>query len=174
MKTKFVKGFESAMKKLSDDVGRNQIRFYTTNDFPGGFPGLPPDLLRKCTSVRVAISACSAERRDYMLIAPNRLDRADKGSGYCHDMDPFIAYFDSESGKPCRTDIFCYHGRFRGRSEPVKDLLEHSNDLEETVATLKEKVISSSQPIDEVDDRIKEAMHFMADVFRSEIDGEES
>jgi hypothetical protein len=174
MKTKFVQNFESAMKKLLDDIGRNQIRFYRTNEFPGGFPRLPPGLLKKCTSVTVAISACSADQRDYMLIAPNRVDWADKGKGYCYDMDPFIGYFDSDSGEPCRTGVFCYHGKFPGRSEPVEESLEHCDNLEGAVTTLKEKVMSSSQCIDQVDHRIKEAMNFMANVFRSEIDWEES
>ncbi len=174
MKTKFVQSFESAMKKLLDDIGRNQIRFYRTNDFPGGFPGLPPGLLNKCTGVTVAVSACSADQRDYMLIAPNRVDWASKGKGYSYDMDPFIGYFDSNSGEPCRTGIFLYHGKFPGRSEPVKESLEHCNNLDEAVTTLKEKVMSSVQCIDQVDHRIKEAMNFMADIFRSEIDGEES
>jgi hypothetical protein len=173
MKTKFVQNFESAMKKLLDDIGRNQVRFYRTNEFPGGFPGFPPTLLKKCTSVTVAVSACSAEQRDYMLIASNRVDWENKGNGYCYDMDPFIGYFDSDTGEPCRTGIVYYHGKFPGRSEPVKESLEYCDNLEEAVATLKDKVISSCECISQVDPRIKEAMNFMASVFRSEVDGEE-
>jgi hypothetical protein len=72
-----------------------------------------------------------------------------------------------------RTGVFYYHGKFPGRSEPVKESLEYWDNLEEAVATLKDKVISSCECISQVDPRIKEAMNFMASVFRSEVDGEE-
>lgn len=174
MKTKLVQDVEAAMRKLLEDIGRNQVRFYRTNEFPTGFPCLPSSLLKKCTNVTVAISACSRDGRDYILIVPNRIDWAAEGSGYCNDIDPFIGYFDSGSGEPCRTGVFCYHGKFPGRSETVKESLEHCDNLGGAVAALKEKVMSSSQYIDQVDPRIKEAMNFMATIFRSEIDREES
>lgn len=167
-KLKIIKNHSEAIKKLYSEVTEGKSKIFKIKDFPSGI--IHNDVLNKSFCCTVAVSGTPAEDKDYILIVPHRIDSNGK-DGFVVDLDPFITVLDSNTGTPAPSGCFYYHGKFDGRTIKFETEMEYS-DSQDTVKTLRETIETSVHNIEDASPEIINAMHYMAQKYKSELDEE--
>lgn len=114
---------QQAAAKLWADVGSNNGKVYDIHDYQqkASIEVHPPTFLNKFTHVEVAVSGDCSTGRDWMLIAPYRLDAA-KNNQTCYDLDPTLLVLATDTASPHPSGVAAYHQDFSHRTPPSKDL----------------------------------------------------
>ena len=110
------------IEQLHEDNKDNTVRFYKVglDKLPADFisPSLiHADVYGKSEFVAVGVSACQTDGRQYMYLAPGRIDL--ENGELVTDLDPILMVYDLKSGTAEPSGVTCFHGKFEGRTEPV-------------------------------------------------------
>ena len=161
---KFITGHEEAVKNLFADVGKNNVLCYDIPKFESyGLSGFyPKSYLDKCTNVTIATSG-DEHGRDWMVIAPYRVDDSGTAGQKVHDLDPFVVTFDANSGSPAATGIVGYHQNFDNRTSAISGYKQLTKA--QTVAALRNQINTGSYPLTGAAAEVQKALHHMANLF---------
>ncbi len=164
---KFFADHDCAAEKLYNDVGTNNVRIYTVEDYESitELSIHPPDLSEKWTAVFVASSGNPVDHRDWLVIAPYRVDTKKRSDGKCIDIDPVLLVLDSNTGAPHPSGVVAYHQNFSDRTKDVPGFEQLSTS--ETVHRLKTSIVSGRVPFEKAPAEVLSALHHMVDKFRS-------
>ncbi|MGA2463772.1 MAG: hypothetical protein ABSH06_05390 [Thermodesulfobacteriota bacterium] len=165
---KVVKIPNGVIEKIQEDLKNEGVKFYRTDEIPNNFKDknlIHPDVLLKTTSVAVGMSACHEDRRNYMFLAPIRIDK--ESGKYVTDIDPIVMVADLDTGTPGMSGVVRLHDDFEGRTEEIKP-----EPLNVTLGELGRDVKGGTLSFQEAPERFKNAMHYMAKVYRKNLDKE--
>ena len=171
-KRKIIKPPAEVIEQINKDIDGDKVRVYEVgrDEVPQSF--IRPDLIHrdvisKSKSLAVGLSACPGDSRRYIYLAAERIDQ-EKGITVT-DFDPIVMAYDLESGSAAPSGVTCFHAKYDGRTEVVRsDSLNVSiNDLEKDVQGKGTEI-----PFAEAPQRLTQAMHYSAKVYRETFDGE--
>ena len=163
----------AASEKLYQDVGANNVRIYEVDEYEriAQLSVHPPSLTEKWTQVVVAISGDpSCPSRDWMVVAPYRVDASKKTNEKCIDVDPVLFVLDSDSGSPHPSGAVAYHQKFTDRTTTVHGY--EKVDVDDAVADLRRKVTAGLEPLESAPPQVLTALHHMVGKFRADFTGE--
>ena len=145
-KNKWFEDKQGAFAQLHKDVGANNVKVYSVSDYASmpQLPVLPPALLDKCSHVEVAVSGEVPSGRDWMVIAPHRVDE-DSGCKV-HDVDPILAVLESDTGVPSPSGVVALHQGFPGRTTDIDGI--DCGNLDQTVGELRRTLETGVAPLE--------------------------
>ena len=108
--------------------------------------------------MEVAVSGDSAAARDWMLIAPYRVD-ADRANQKCYDIDPTLLVLDTDSGTPHESGVAAYHRDFVYRTTPIQGF--NQGTIAESVKSLRQTLTTGIQPLENSSPQVLNALQFM-------------
>ncbi len=160
-----------AASKLWADVGSNNVKVYDIPDYQqrASLEVHPSQFLDKCTHIEVAVSGDPSTRRDWMLIAPYRVD-ADKNNQKCYDVDPTLLVLDTDSGTLLTSGVAAYHQDFSLRTSQIQGF--DQGTITQTVQSLRQTLITGAQPLESGSPQALNALGFMYEKYGKEFDGE--
>lgn len=172
MKQKLFADHNAAAEKLFEDVGANNVRIYQVDEYERIAQLLvhPPTLTEKWSQVVVAASGDLSSHRDWMVVAPYRVDASKKTSEKCIDIDPVLLVLDSNSGLPHPSGAVAYHQTFPDRTTTIPGY--EKVDLEAAVADLRTKVTAGIEPLEAAPPQVLSALHHMVGKFRADFTDE--
>jgi len=172
MKQKFFADHNAAAEKLYNDVGVNNVRIYEVAEYGriAKIPVHPHALTEKWSQVVVATSGDSSEGRDWMVVAPYRVDWSKVTNEKCIDIDPVLFVFDSNSGSPHPSGSVAYHQDFSGRTTAVPGY--ETVDVDVAVSDLRTKVMTGLDPLPTAPPEVLASLQHMVNKFRSDFIGE--
>ena len=172
MKQKFFADHYGAAEKLWEDVGSNNVKIYDVQDYQNvaQIPVHPLGLTAKWTHVAVATSGEEATGRDWMIVAPYRLDASKATNEKCYDIDPVLFVLESDTGSPHPSGAVAYHQTFADRTTPVTGFKDMT--LEVAVNDLRSKVTTGLLPLPAAPPGVLEAMQHMVGKLRADFIGE--
>jgi hypothetical protein len=157
------------------DVGSNNITTYDVSTFnaKATLINCPVELTDKWAGVTVAVSGSAAERTDWMLLMPYRVDvSGSKSQPYqekVYDRDPIIIALDSDTGKPHEVALLAQHQSFQDRTTHVPGFVSMS--YADTVTTLRSQLVTGSVPYVSGSTDLHAAMNHMVDLLRKSTTG---
>jgi hypothetical protein len=159
-----------AASKLWADVGSNNVRVYDIHDYQqrASLEVHPSTLLDKCTHIEVAVSGDDSTGRDWMLIAPYRVD-ADKSNQKCYDVDPTLLVLDTDSGTPHPSGVAAYHQDFFQRTSPIQGF--DQGTVPQTVHALRQALTTGVQPLESGSPQALNALSFMYEKYGKDFGG---
>lgn len=151
---------QQAAAKLRADVGSNNVKVYDIQDYQQKVTTEihPPTLLDKCTHVEVAVSGDASSGRDWMLIAPYRVD-SNKKNEKCYDIDPTLFVLDTDTGVPHESGVAAYHQSFDYRTSPIQGF--DQGTIPQTVQGLRQSLTTGVQPLESGSPQVLNALQFM-------------
>jgi len=172
MKQKFFADHNAAAEKLYNDVGVNNVKIYDVQEYEriSQIPVHPSSLTSKWSQVVVAASGDATSGRDWMVVAPYRVDETKKTHEKCIDIDPVLFVFDSNSGSPHPSGSVAYHQDFSGRTTAVPGY--ETVDVAVAVSDLRAKVMSGLDPLPAAPPEVLSSLQHMVTKFRSDFLGE--
>ena len=155
-----------AVENLFLSVGGNNFCCYDVPNFPISSLSTfyTPEYLSKCSHFTVAISGEAKAGKDWLLVCPHRIDNSGKFNAKVADLDPFIAVLDSASWKVYPTGIVRYHSNFDERTSLIEGY--ESLSKAETVATLRQELVTGLAPLAEAPNNVLNALQFMVTDFK--------
>ena len=158
---------EEVIKQLHEDFSDNKVKLYKVgwDKIPSSFIGptlIHPNVLKKSKFVAVGLSACPADGRQYMYLAPGRIDEAN--GEIVTDLDPIVMVYDLKLGTPAPSGVTCFHSNFEDRTESV-GLEVRISDFREDIQREGEEVSFEKAP-----KRFTEAMNYSAKRYRNTFD----
>jgi len=159
---------EKAVQRFMSDLNGDGVITYNLDDFSSDIvPSVYPDrYLEKCTHATVALSGCSPEATDYMIVCPYRVDRDAKNSQMVYDLDPLIITLNPETQMPSKVAVVGYHQNFEGRTQPIEGIT--FSDINTTVLNIQDTIITTGQELDAIPQSVEQGLHHMANYFRDE------
>ncbi len=151
---------QQAAAKLWADVGCNNVKVYDIPDYQqkANIEVHPSSLLDKCTHVEVAVSGDAATGRDWMLVAPYRVD-ANKANQKCYDIDPTLLILDADTGTPHPSGVAAYHQNFADRTSPIAGF--DQGTVPQTVQALRQTLTNGVRPLESGSPQVLNALQFM-------------
>ena len=151
---------QQAAAKLWADIGSNNVKVYDIQDYQQKATAEvhPSKLLNKCTHVEVACSGDVSAGRDWMLIAPYRVD-TDKNNEKCYDIDPTLFVLDTDTGTPHKSGVAAYHQDFTYRTSAIQGF--EQSTLPQTVQSLRESLTTGVHPLESGSPQVLNALQFM-------------
>ena len=165
---KIVKIPNGVIDQILQDVKNNGVRFYAFDEVPPVFIHkdlIHPKLFDKCIGATVAVSGCCADNRNYMYLGGIRIDK-EKGQNVT-DFDPVVLVSNIETGSQAPSGVVTFHADYEGRTEPLGSKL-----VDVSLDELKKELNGKELSFDEAPERLKNAMHYSAQVYRNELDKE--
>jgi hypothetical protein len=156
---------EEVVNKIQYDYQNNGITIFKIKDTPDIFISknlIHPDVLQKSTSIITGFSSSLDDGKNYMFLVAARLDE-EKGK-YVTDLDPIVMVSDINTQKPGEIGIVRFHGNFVGRGK-IECIVE--NDFQKTVLDLRNEITGSQIEFEKAPDRLKNAMHYMANEYKN-------
>jgi hypothetical protein len=168
MKHKIFDDNNAAAEKLYNDVGVNNVKFYDVQDYEriSRIPVHPSSLTSKWSKVIVAVSGDLTSSRDWMVVAPYRVDESKKTHEKCLDIDPVLFVIDRNSGSTHPSGAVAYHQDFSGRTTEVPGY--KTVDLSFTVSDLRAKVITGLNPLPNGPPEVLSSLQHMVKKFRAD------
>lgn len=159
-----VQDHKTSSERLIDDVGRNNVRYFDVDSFQRTylFRDIPPDKLRKCTGVTVAVSG--SDNTNWMAIAPYRVDVSGSNQEKVHDLDLMIVTLDADTNTASDTALIAYHQNFSGRTELIPGYATKTE--EETVQEIRKTYTTGSAKLEDAPDQVMAGLQHMANIFR--------
>lgn len=159
-KVKWFDDKTQAAETLFADVGSNNVKVYDIQDYRQkvNIQVHPSPLLDKCSHVEIACSGDVASGRDWMLIAPYRVDE-DGDNKKCYDIDPTLLVLDTDTGKPHASGVAAYHQDFAERTSPIQGFDEGT--LSQTVQNLRSRLATGTKPVENGSPQTLNALSFM-------------
>lgn len=172
MKQKFFADYNAAAEKLYQDVGVNNVKIYDVQEYEriSQIPVHPTNLTEKWSQVIVVASGDASASRDWMVVAPYRVDASKMTNEKCIDIDPVLFVFDSNSGSPHPSGSVAYHQKFSGRTTAVPGY--EKVDVDDAVSDLRTKVTTGLAPLPNAPPEVLSALHYMVNKFRADFIGE--
>ena len=164
IKEKWFDDKQQAAAKLWADVGSNNVKVYDIQDYEQkvSVEVEPSSLLANCSHVEVAVSGDDSTGKDWMLIAPYRVDK-NKDNEKCYDIDPTLLVLDSDTGSPHVSGVAAYHQDFDHRTSPIEGM--DQGTISQTVQTLRQSLQPSDQPLESGSPQVLSALQFMHEKF---------
>ncbi len=165
---KVVKIPNGVIDQIQQDVKGNGVKFYQCDEVPQVFIHkdlIHPEMFQKCIGVATALSACCADNRNYMYLAGMRIDMV-KGKKVT-DFDPIVMVSNIETGSQSPSGVVTFHSDYEGRTEILETKL-----VDVSVDELKKEIRGEELSFDEATERLKNAMHYSAEIYRNEMDKE--
>jgi hypothetical protein len=165
---KIIKIPNGVIDQIQEDIKSNSVRFYQCDEVPEVFIHkdlIHPEMFKKCIGVAAALSACCGDNRNYMYLAGMRVDEV-KGESVT-DFDPIVMVSNIETGTQSPSGVVAFHSNYEGRTEILETKL-----VDVSVDELKKEVKGRELSFDEAPERLKNAMHFSAEIYRKEMDKE--
>lgn len=165
MGEKWFRDFSKSAEKLFQDVGTNNVRVYEVPDYQQAtqIPVHPSGLTEKWSQVVVATSGDGSAGRDWMVVAPYRVDHTKDPIKKCIDVDPVLFVFDRDATAPHPSGVVAYHQEFHGRTSTIED--SQPQNLDDAVARLRTKVLSGVSPLQTAPPQVLEALQHMVDKY---------
>jgi len=165
MKEKWFKDFSQSAEKLFKDVGANNVKVYEVPDYQlaAQIPVHPSGLTEKWSQVVIATSGDASANRDWMVVAPYRVDHTADANRKCIDVDPVLFVFDRDATTPHPSGVVAYHQEFIGRTSMIED--SQPQNLDDAVAKLRTKVLSGINPLQTAPPQVLEALQHMVDKY---------
>lgn len=162
---------QQAAAKLWADVGSNNVKVYDIHDYQqkASIEVHPSALLNKCTHVEVAVSGDCSTGRDWMLIAPYRVD-ADQHNQKCYDVDPTLLVLDTDTGSPHPSGVAAYHQDFSLRTSQIQGF--DQGTIPQTVQSLRQTLTTGVQPLESGSPQALNALSFMYEKYGNEFGGD--
>jgi hypothetical protein len=159
-KDKWFREKQQAASKLWADIGSNNVKVYDVQEYhqKASIEVHPPALLAKCTHVEVAVSGDASTGKDWMLIAPYRVD-ANKNNEKCYDIDPTLLVLDSDTGAAHESGVAAYHQDFAHRTSTIQGFEQGS--ISQTVQSLRRALTTAVQPLESGSPQVSNALRFM-------------
>lgn len=166
-KEKWFEDKQQAAAKLFADVGSNNVKVYDVQDYQQkvNIQVHPTPLLDKCSHVEVACSGDPTSGRDWMLIAPYRVDAANDNKK-CYDVDPTLFVLDTDSGSPHPSGVAAYHQGFGDRTSAIDGY--DTGSLPQTVQSLRSSLTTGVQPLESGSPPTLNALSFMYQKYKSD------
>jgi hypothetical protein len=154
-----------AATKLFQDVGSNNVKVYDVLDYQGKveIPVHQAALLSKWTHVSVAVSGDATTGKEWMVVAPYRVDSSKQTNDKCYDIDPVLFVLDSDTGTSHASGVVAYHQEYPGRTTLVPGYEQVT--VEHTVQFLRSKLITGMQPLDQAPPEVLESLQHMVQEF---------
>jgi len=165
---KIIKIPNGVIDQIQQDITSNGVRFYRYDEVPEVFIHkdlVHPKMFNKCIGVAAALSACCADNRNYMYLAGIRTDKV-KGQNVT-DFDPIVLVSNIKTGSQATSGVVTFHSDYKERTKILETKL-----VDVSVDELKKEVESKELSFDEAPERLKNAMHYSAEVYRKELDKE--
>lgn len=165
---KIIKIPNGVIDQIQQDIKNNGVRFYRYDEVPEVFIQkdlIHPKMFNKCIGVAVALSACCADNRNYMYLAGIRIDKV-KGQNVT-DFDPIVLVSNIKNGSQVTSGLVTFHNGYKQRTEIIETKL-----VDGSVDELKKEVESKTLSFDEAPERLKNAMHYSAEVYREKLNKE--
>lgn len=158
---------QQAFAKLYADVGSNNVKVYDVKDYSSRvqLSVQPKQLLEKCTQIEVAVSGEAPTGRDWMVIAPYRLD-VNSGKKF-YDVDPILTVLDADSGIPSTSGVVAFHQDFGGRTTEVDG--HETDDFASTVSELRNELVTGIAPLESGSPTLLNGLAHMYKKFKDEI-----
>jgi hypothetical protein len=168
MKEKFFADHRDAARKLFQDVGSNNVKVYDVSDYErlAQIPVHPQSVTQKFTHVTVAASGEAVTGRDWMIVAPYRLDESKSTKEKCYDIDPVLFVLDSTDNTPHPSGVVAYHQDFDRRTTPAPGY--GSYPMQDAVSEIRSKVVSGLQPLEQAEPEVLNSLQHMVRKFRSD------
>jgi hypothetical protein len=166
-KEKIIEVPPGVIKQIQTDLDNGEVYFYKVEDIPEIFINknlINQAIIDKISCLTVAISACEHDGRNYMFLAPCRVDS--KNGSIVTDLDPIVMVADLESGTPEPSGCVRFHGDFNGRTE-IENITIVTIDT--PVSNLRKYIETFKKRFKDVPPRFANAMHYMANVYRKKI-----
>ncbi len=172
MNQKLFADHNAAAEKLYQDVGANNVRIYDVNEYEriAQLSVHPPSLTEKWSQVVVAASGDPSSCRDWMVIAPYRVDASKTTNEKYIDIDPVLLVLDSDFGTPHPSGAVAYHQKFHDRTSAVPGY--EKVNVDDAVADLRTKVTTGLEPLEAAPPQVLSALHHMVGKFRSDFMGD--
>jgi hypothetical protein len=151
---------QQAANKLWVDVGSNNVRVYDIREYQQKVTVEvhTAKLLNKCTHFEVVCSGDISTGRDWILIAPYRVD-AKKSNEKLYDIDPTLFVFDTDTGTPHKSGVAAYHQGFNCRTSQITGFKQYS--LPQTVECLRQSLTTGLLPMESGSPQALNALQFM-------------
>ena len=165
-KEKIIEIPASVVNRLQQDIKENGVIIYAHDKVPKSFINknlIHPEVAEKCNLFYAAVSGSTPDNRAYMFLAPSRVDHERRGA--VTDVDPIVFVSDLDSGAPAPSGIVTFHSEYEGRTEPLD--IEAS---EVNMTELRGEVTTEIIPFDKAPERLKNAMHYVADKYKKKFD----
>lgn len=171
MKQKFFADYNAAAEKLYEDVGVNNVKVYEVAEYGRitNIPVHPAALTEKWSQVVVATSGDVQSGRDWIVVAPYRVDESKETKEKCIDIDPVLFVLDGNSQTFHCSGVIAYHQQFEGRTTSIPGYEQMKFD--DAVAELREKVTTGSAPLDTAPPQVLMALEKMVGKFRTDFSG---
>lgn len=166
-----IRDHQAAAENFYRDVGANNITTYDVTTFHAlaTLKNCPIKLTDKWAGVTVAVSGSAAEKTDWMLLMPYRVDESgSKTQPYrekLYDRDPIIIALDSDTGKPREVALLAHHQSFQDRTTHVPGLI--SSSYADAVTTLRSQLVTGSKPYVSGSADLHAAMNHMVNLLRT-------
>jgi len=165
---KIIKIPNGVIDQIQQDIKSNSVKLYQCDEVPEVFIHkdlIHPKIFEKCIGVAVARSACCADNRNYMYLAGMRIDEA-KGESVT-DFDPIVMVSNIETGSESPSGVVAFHSDYEGRTEILETKL-----VDISIDELKKEVKGKELSFNIAPKRLKNAMHFSAEIYRKKMDKE--
>ena len=171
MKQKFFADHNAAAEKLYEDVGVNNVKVYDVAEYGriAQVPVHPSALSEKWSQVVVATSGDAPAGRDWMVVAPYRVDSSKGSNEKCIDIDPVLFVFDSNTGTPHPSGAVAYHQDYPGRTTSVPGY--ETVQVEDAVCGLRAKVTTGLEPLPDAPSEVLSSLQNMVKKFRTDFIG---
>jgi hypothetical protein len=166
-KEKIIEIAPGVINQIQKDLDYDGVHFYEIEDIPEIFINknlINMAILDKCSCITVATSACEEDGRNYMFIAPVRVDSQD--IHIVTDIDPIIMVADLTSGTPAPSGCVRFHRDFEGRTEIERIIID---PIDTPVSALRKSVKTSKKIFRYAPKRFTNAMHYMARIYRNKV-----
>jgi len=165
---KVIKIPDGVIDQIQQDVKSNSVKLYQCDEIPQVFIHkdlIHPEMFKKCIGVAVGLSACCGDNRNYMYLAGMRIDKV-KGENVT-DFDPIVMVSNIKTGSQSPSGVAAFHSDYEGRTEILETKL-----VDVSVDELKKEVKGKELSFDEAPERLKNAMHYSAEIYRNKMDKE--
>lgn len=135
-----------AFNQLYQDVGNNNIKVYTVEDYKSkvSIPVHPPAVLDKFTHLEIATSGNVPSGPTWLSISSFRVDESSGKKVY--DNDPILTIVDSNTGSSHASGVINFHQDFDERTSNITGY--ETFTIEQTVSDLRNDIVSHAIPLE--------------------------